>query len=130
GRGPHRPPGARARPSAAHRGAGHRLTVRPLSERLRPVLGPVRRTGRRTAMTAEIWFLTGSQGMYGEDTLRQVADQSREVAAALGADGAIPVPISWRPVLTDSAAIRRVMLEADADDDCVGVIAWMHTFSP
>ena len=81
-------------------------------------------------MTAEIWFLTGSQGMYGEDTLRQVAEQSREVAALLGADGAIPVPVTWRPVLTDSAAIRRVMLEADADDDCVGVIAWMHTFSP
>jgi len=81
-------------------------------------------------MTAEIWFLTGSQGMYGEDTLRQVAEQSREVAALLGADGAIPAPVTWRPVLTDSAAIRRVMLEADADDDCVGVIAWMHTFSP
>ena len=81
-------------------------------------------------MTAEIWFLTGSQGMYGEDTLRQVAEQSQEVAARLGADGAIPVPVTWRPVLTDSAAIRRVMLEADADDDCVGVIAWMHTFSP
>ncbi|MEY9930554.1 L-arabinose isomerase [Catenulispora sp. GP43] len=81
-------------------------------------------------MTAEIWFLTGSQGMYGEDTLRQVAEQSREVAARLGAGDAIPVPVAWRPVLTDSAAIRRVMLEADADDDCVGVIAWMHTFSP
>ncbi|MEY9904700.1 L-arabinose isomerase [Catenulispora sp. MAP12-49] len=81
-------------------------------------------------MTAQIWFLTGSQGMYGEDTLRQVAEQSREVAVTLGAGGAIPVPVLWRPVLTDSAAIRRVMLEADADDDCVGVIAWMHTFSP
>jgi L-arabinose isomerase len=81
-------------------------------------------------MTAQIWFLTGSQGMYGEDTLRQVAEQSREVAVTLGAGGAIPVPVLWRPVLTDGAAIRRVMLEADADDDCVGVIAWMHTFSP
>ncbi|WP_194924267.1 L-arabinose isomerase [Catenulispora pinisilvae] len=81
-------------------------------------------------MTAEIWFLTGSQGMYGEDTLRQVAEQSREVAARLGADAAIPVPVSWRPVLTDSAAIRRVLLAANADDNCVGVIAWMHTFSP
>ncbi|NUR25196.1 MAG: L-arabinose isomerase [Catenulispora sp.] len=78
----------------------------------------------------EIWFLTGSQGMYGEETLRQVAAQSREVAAALGGSGAIPVPVVWRPVLTDSAAIRRVMLEADADDRCAGVITWMHTFSP
>jgi L-arabinose isomerase len=81
-------------------------------------------------MTSEIWFLTGSQGMYGPETLQQVAEQSREVASRLGATGAIPVPVVWRPVLTDSAAIRRVMLEAGADDDCVGVITWMHTFSP
>ncbi|MDA0642632.1 MULTISPECIES: L-arabinose isomerase [Nonomuraea] len=71
-----------------------------------------------------IWFLTGSQGLYGEDTLRQVAEQSRRIAEAL------PVPVQWKPVLTDAAAIRRVMLEANADDTCAGVIAWMHTFSP
>ena len=83
-----------------------------------------------TSPAHQIWFLTGSQGLYGEDTLRQVAEQSREVAAALDGSGAIPVPVVWRPVLTDSAGIRRVMLEADADDSCLGVIAWMHTFSP
>lgn len=71
-----------------------------------------------------IWFLTGSQGLYGEATLRQVAEQSRAIAAEL------PVPLTWQPVLTDAAAIRRVMLEANADDQCSGVIAWMHTFSP
>ncbi|MFI6926404.1 L-arabinose isomerase [Nonomuraea spiralis] len=71
-----------------------------------------------------IWFLTGSQGLYGEDTLRQVAEQSRRIAEQL------PVPVRWQPVLTDAAAIRRVMLEANADDECAGVIAWMHTFSP
>ncbi|MEV4369734.1 L-arabinose isomerase [Nonomuraea sp. NPDC049637] len=71
-----------------------------------------------------IWFLTGSQGLYGEDTLSQVAEQSRRIAEQL------PVPVQWRPVLTDAAAIRRVMLEANADDECAGVIAWMHTFSP
>jgi L-arabinose isomerase len=71
-----------------------------------------------------IWFLTGSQGLYGEDTLRQVAEQSRRIAEQL------PLPVEWKPVLTDAAAIRRVMLEANADDDCAGVIAWMHTFSP
>ncbi|MET7461370.1 L-arabinose isomerase [Nonomuraea sp. NPDC005501] len=71
-----------------------------------------------------IWFLTGSQGLYGEDTLQQVAEQSRRIAEAL------PVPVEWKPVLTDAAAIRRVMLEASADDSCAGVIAWMHTFSP
>ncbi|MEV5829350.1 L-arabinose isomerase [Spirillospora sp. NPDC052242] len=73
-------------------------------------------------MTA--WFLTGSQGLYGEDTLRQVAEQSRRIA-----DG-LPIDVEWKPVLTDAAAIRRVMLEANADDACTGVIAWMHTFSP
>ncbi|GAA3229382.1 L-arabinose isomerase [Actinocorallia longicatena] len=76
----------------------------------------------------EIWFLTGSQGLYGEDTLRQVAEQSRTIADRLGAD--LPLRVRWLPVLTDSAAIRRVCLEANADDSCVGLIAWMHTFSP
>ncbi|MFC4111978.1 L-arabinose isomerase [Nonomuraea zeae] len=71
-----------------------------------------------------IWFLTGSQGLYGEDTLRQVAEQSQSIAEQL------PMPVEWKPVLTDAAAIRRVMLEANADDSCAGVIAWMHTFSP
>ncbi|MEO3797693.1 L-arabinose isomerase [Nonomuraea sp. B10E15] len=71
-----------------------------------------------------IWFLTGSQGLYGDDTLRQVAEQSRRIAEQL------PMPVEWKPVLTDAAAIRRIMLEANADDSCGGVIAWMHTFSP
>ncbi|GAA3226484.1 L-arabinose isomerase [Nonomuraea helvata] len=72
----------------------------------------------------KIWFLTGSQGLYGEDTLRQVAEQSQRIAEQL------PVTVEWKPVLTDAAAIRRLMLEANADDECAGVIAWMHTFSP
>ncbi|MET9065567.1 L-arabinose isomerase [Streptosporangium sandarakinum] len=76
----------------------------------------------------KLWFLTGSQGLYGEDTLRQVAGQSREIAGRLGE--ALPFEVEWRPVLTDAVAIRRVCLEANADDDCGGLIAWMHTFSP
>lgn len=78
----------------------------------------------------EVWFLTGSQGLYGEDTLRQVAEQSQEVARALDEAGEIPVRVVWKPVLTSADAIRRVALEANADDSCVGLIAWMHTFSP
>ena len=77
---------------------------------------------------AEVWFLTGSQGLYGEETLRQVAEQSGAIASRLGAG--LPVRLVWKPVLTDAAAIRRVMLEANSDDACAGVIAWMHTFSP
>src|SRR5689334_19260808 len=82
----------------------------------------------------EVWFLTGSQAMYGEATLRQVADQSTTVAAALGESlSAGPGPavrLVWKPVLLDADAIRRVCLDASATDGCVGVIAWMHTFSP
>nr|WP_203731946.1 L-arabinose isomerase [Actinoplanes durhamensis] len=78
----------------------------------------------------EIWFLTGSQGLYGEDTLAQVAAQSQQVVAQLDGSSDIPVPIAWRPVLTDAAGIRAVMIAANADDRCIGVIAWMHTFSP
>ena len=78
----------------------------------------------------EIWFLTGSQDLYGEDTLAQVAHQSQEVVTDLNRDGDIPVRIVWKPTLKDSDAIRRAMLDANSDDNVVGVITWMHTFSP
>ena len=78
----------------------------------------------------EIWFLTGSQSMYGDETLEQVARQSRQVAASLGASAEIPVRIVWKPVLTTAAAIRQACLDATASARCAGVIAWMHTFSP
>jgi L-arabinose isomerase len=77
-----------------------------------------------------IWFLTGSQHLYGDETLAQVAAQSQRICEQLGADSAMGVTMLWRPVLTDSESILRVMLEANADDRCVGVITWMHTFSP
>ncbi|MDQ0930182.1 MULTISPECIES: L-arabinose isomerase [Streptomyces] len=78
----------------------------------------------------EIWFLTGSQGLYGDDVLRQVADQSRSIAEILGSPGKIPVKIVWKPVLKDADSIRRMCQEASSSDACVGVIVWMHTFSP
>ena len=78
----------------------------------------------------EVWFLTGSQGMYGEQTLRQVAEQSQSIARAVEASGQVPAQVVWKPVLTGQDAIRRACLDATADDGCVGVIAWMHTFSP
>lgn len=78
----------------------------------------------------EVWFLTGSQDLYGEDTLRQVAEQSQEVARALDASADVPATIVWKPVLKDSGSIRRAMLDANADDRVLGVITWMHTFSP
>ncbi|MDQ1555609.1 MAG: L-arabinose isomerase [Actinomycetota bacterium] len=80
--------------------------------------------------TREVWFLTGSQGLYGEETLRQVAEQSQAIVETLAGASDIPVTLVWKPVLTDSDAIRRTALDANADDSVVGVVAWMHTFSP
>jgi L-arabinose isomerase len=77
----------------------------------------------------QIWFLTGSQHLYGPETLQQVADQSAEIQRTLAAGG-LPAEIVTKPVLTDSGAIKRLMLEANADENCIGIIAWMHTFSP
>jgi L-arabinose isomerase len=78
----------------------------------------------------EVWFLTGSQHLYGPETLEQVASQSQAIATALGSSADVPVRVVWKPVLTDPSAIRQVMLEANSSDSVIGVIAWMHTFSP
>ncbi|KQW06530.1 L-arabinose isomerase [Leifsonia sp. Root4] len=78
----------------------------------------------------EVWFLTGSQNLYGEETLRQVAEQSQTIARTLDAAGTVPVKVVWKPVLKDSDSIRRLALEVNAADNVIGVIAWMHTFSP
>jgi L-arabinose isomerase len=78
----------------------------------------------------EVWFLTGSQELYGEETLRQVAVQSREIAVALDKAPGMPVRVVWKPVLTDPDSIRRVIQEASSSPAVIGLIAWMHTFSP
>ncbi|GIF20830.1 L-arabinose isomerase [Actinoplanes tereljensis] len=80
-------------------------------------------------MKPQIWFLTGSQHLYGPETLDQVAAQSAEIQQLLTASG-LSAEIVSRPVLTDSGAIRQTMLEANADPNVLGIIAWMHTFSP
>jgi L-arabinose isomerase len=77
-----------------------------------------------------IWFATGSQHLYGEETLREVAAHARDVAAALDRSEAVPVPLVAHEPLTDPDAIRRLLTRAEADEACIGVIAWMHTFSP
>jgi len=79
---------------------------------------------------AEIWFVTGSQSLYGEKTLRQVAEQSQEVVRLLESSGNIPINIIWKPVVISPEGIRKICLEASSDDNCYGVITWMHTFSP
>jgi len=77
----------------------------------------------------EVWFLTGSQGLYGPETLDQVAAQSREIASII--DGSeIGARVVWKPVLTDAQHILDICREANAAPGVIGVIAWMHTFSP
>ena len=78
----------------------------------------------------EIWFLTGSQNLYGEQTLKEVAAQSEQVSSELAKGISSSVKLVWKPVLKTPDAIRRTMLDATADDNCIGVVTWMHTFSP
>ncbi|GAB3223608.1 L-arabinose isomerase [Glycomyces halotolerans] len=78
----------------------------------------------------QLWFVTGSQHLYGEEAIEQVASNAADIAAGLDGSDAVPVRIVAKPVLTGPDAIRQVMLEANSDDRCIGVITWMHTFSP
>src|ERR1043165_5353132 len=78
----------------------------------------------------EVWFVTGSQHLYGPETLEQVAEHSREIAKALGESKYIPTQVVFKPVLTTPEAIRDLCLEANSAKNCVGLITWMHTFSP
>ena len=78
----------------------------------------------------EVWFLTGSQTLYGDEVLAQVATQSKDVVDLLKASGDIPVTLVWKPVLISRDGILDAMVEASARPEVIGVIAWMHTFSP
>jgi L-arabinose isomerase len=78
----------------------------------------------------EVWFVTGSQHLYGPETLEQVAEHSRTIARALGDAAAIPVRVVFKPVLKTPDEIAQLALEANAARNCVGLVAWMHTFSP
>jgi L-arabinose isomerase len=68
--------------------------------------------------------------LYGPEVLAQVEEQSRRVVEVLSGAGSLPVRLVWKPVLAGAEVIRTLCQEASSDDDCVGVIAWMHTFSP
>ena len=78
--------------------------------------------------TPEIWFLTGSQHLYGPETLKQVAANSQAIAGGLSEK--LPLSVVFKPVLTTPDAIRATILEANANPECAGLILWMHTFSP
>ncbi len=78
----------------------------------------------------EAWFITGSQHLYGEAALQQVGENSGQIVDGLNATGQLPVNLVFKPVLTTAEAITQLVQKADADPNCVGLIAWMHTFSP
>lgn len=78
----------------------------------------------------EVWLVTGSQEMYGDETLRQVTANSKGIAAELDSSPVLPVRVVHRPVVTSSESIATTCRDANASDSCVGVILWMHTFSP
>ncbi|MEC0265848.1 L-arabinose isomerase [Paenibacillus anseongense] len=76
------------------------------------------------------WFVTGSQHLYGPETLLQVEDHSKQITEGIDRDPSIPSKLVFKQVLTTPDAIRRLCLDANADDNCAGIITWMHTFSP
>lgn len=78
----------------------------------------------------EIWFITGSQHLYGDEVLKEVESNSQKVAEGLSAAAEIPIQIKYKAVVTTPQKIREVVLEANRTDKCIGIITWMHTFSP
>ena len=78
----------------------------------------------------EVWFVTGSQHLYGPKVVEQVNGHSSEIAAALDASPTMPVRVVFKPVLTTPDEIRRLCQEANNAEKCIGLITWMHTFSP
>lgn len=80
--------------------------------------------------TYKFWFATGSQDLYGEECLRDVAEHSRIIVERLNACGRLPFEVVLKPVLIDNTSIRSLFNQANGDEECAGVITWMHTFSP
>lgn len=78
----------------------------------------------------EVWFITGSQHLYGEETLRQVAEHSQAIANELNNSSTIPVTILYKPVVKTPDEITAICREANHVKNCIGIITWMHTFSP
>jgi L-arabinose isomerase len=76
----------------------------------------------------KFWFITGSQHLYGEETLKQVATDAQEIATEL--DSSLPCSVVFKPIVTTPDEITKMCREANNDESCAGIITWMHTFSP
>lgn len=78
----------------------------------------------------QFWFCTGSQDLYGDECLAHVAEHSQKIVEELNASGNLPYEVVWKPTLITNELIRKTFNEANMDENCAGVITWMHTFSP
>ena len=83
-----------------------------------------------TGKNYKFWFCTGSQDLYGDECLRKVAEHSRIIVEELNKSGVLPYEVVLKPTLITNEVIRRTFNEANEDEECAGVITWMHTFSP
>ena len=83
-----------------------------------------------TTNVNKLYFVTGSQDLYGDETLKQVAQDTKEMVRFLNEKLSDTVEIVWKETVINSESCIAVMQEASSDDSCVGVITWMHTFSP
>ena len=84
----------------------------------------------KTQKNYKFWFATGSQDLYGDECLKKVAEHSRIIVEKLNESGILPYEVVWKPTMITNEVIRRTFNEANADEECAGVITWMHTFSP
>ncbi len=78
----------------------------------------------------EVWLITGSQHLYGDETLEQVKQHAKEIAEALHNSEMIPVPVKYQPIVTRPEEILETMMRANQEEACIGIVTWMHTFSP
>ena len=84
----------------------------------------------KTAKNYKFWFATGSQDLYGDERLQKVAEHSKIIVNELNKSGILPYEVVWKPTLITNEVIRKTFNDANADEECAGVITWMHTFSP
>ncbi len=78
----------------------------------------------------EVWFVTGSQHLYGDETLKQVAAHSQKIVDSFARSKKIPVQVKFKPVVKSAEEIYNTCTQANTAKNCIGIIAWMHTFSP
>ncbi len=79
---------------------------------------------------SKLYFIPGSQDLYGDECLEHVAAHAKEMVEGLNASGVLPFEVVWKPTLLTADMIRKTFNEANNDESCAGVITWMHTFSP